>query len=73
MLEGGGSINGSMLRAGLVDEVSVLVAPVVDARVGTAAVFDIAADDVAPRRLVLEAVERRADDVLWLRYRVLVE
>jgi 2,5-diamino-6-(ribosylamino)-4(3H)-pyrimidinone 5'-phosphate reductase len=70
MLEGGGGINGSMLRAGLVDEVSVLVAPVVDGRVGTASLFDVEGDRVAPRRLALEAVERRADDVLWLRYRV---
>jgi 2,5-diamino-6-(ribosylamino)-4(3H)-pyrimidinone 5'-phosphate reductase len=70
MLEGGGGINGSMLRAGLVDEVSVLVAPVVDGRVGTASLFDVEGDGVAPCRLALEAVERRADDVLWLRYRV---
>ena len=73
MLEGGGGINGSMLRAGLVDEVSVLVAPVADGRVGTAALFDIEGTNVAPRRLALEAVERRADDVLWLRYKVLAE
>lgn len=70
MLEGGGRINGGMLRAGLVDEVSVLVAPVVDGRIGTPALFDVDGDDVAPRRLVLDHVERRADDVLWLRYRV---
>jgi 2,5-diamino-6-(ribosylamino)-4(3H)-pyrimidinone 5'-phosphate reductase len=70
MLEGGGGINGSMLRAGLVDEVSVLVAPVVDGRVGTASLFDVEGDGVAPRRLALEAVERRADDVLCMRYRV---
>ena len=68
MLEGGGKINGSMLAAGLVDEVSVLVAPVVDGRLGTPALFD--ADQIAPRRLALESVDRRADDVLWLRYRV---
>src|SRR5688572_18387796 len=70
MLEGGGRINGGMLRAGLVDEVSVLVAPVVDGRMGTPALFDDDADDAAPHRLALEAVERRADGVLWLRYRV---
>ena len=70
MLEGGGSINGSMLRAGLVDEVSVLVTPIVDGRVGTPALFDVEGDAVRPRRLALEAVERRTDDVLWLRYRV---
>lgn len=70
MLEGGGRINGAMLRAGLVDEVSLLVAPVVDGRMGTPAVFDEPGDEVAFHRLALESVERRADDVLWLRYRV---
>ena len=73
MLEGGGGINGSMLRAGLVDEVSVLVAPVVDGRTGTAALFDVEGANVAPRRLKLQAVEQRADDVLWMRYKVLAE
>jgi 2,5-diamino-6-(ribosylamino)-4(3H)-pyrimidinone 5'-phosphate reductase len=70
MLEGGGGINGSMLRAGLVDEVSLLVAPVADGRAGTPSVFDVAGENVLPRRLALESVERRAGDVLWLRYRV---
>ncbi|MFL5607556.1 MAG: RibD family protein [Gemmatimonadaceae bacterium] len=71
MLEGGGHINGGMLRAGLVDEVSLLVAPVADGRMGTPALFDIdAGDDVAPRALALEGVERRTGGVLWLRYRV---
>ena len=70
MLEGGGRINGGMLRAGLVDEVSLLVAPVVDGRIGTPTLFDVVGDDVIPWRLALEAVERRADDQLWLRYRV---
>jgi hypothetical protein len=70
MLEGGGGINGSMLRAGLVDEISLLVAPVADGRVGTPTLFDVVGPGVAPRRLALEAVERRAGDVLWLRYRV---
>lgn len=69
MLEGGGGINGSMLREGLVDEVSLLIAPVADGRAGTPALFDIHGE-VAPHRLALEAVERRADDVVWLRYRV---
>jgi riboflavin biosynthesis pyrimidine reductase len=70
MLEGGGRINGGMLRAGLIDEISVLVTSVVDGRVGTPALFDIDGDDWDPRRLALEAVERRAGDVLWLRYRI---
>lgn len=69
MLEGGGRINGGMLRDGFIDEVSLLVAPIADGRIGTPALFDVEGDFV-PRRLTLEAVERRADDVLWLRYRV---
>ena len=72
LLEGGGRINGAMLRDGLIDEVSLLVAPVADGAVGTPALFD--ADDngavTGARRLALEGVERWADDVLWLRYRV---
>lgn len=70
MLEGGGRINGAMLAAGLIDEVSVLVAPAVDGRVGTPALFDLDGDGPARHRLALEHVEQRADDVLWLRYRV---
>jgi riboflavin biosynthesis pyrimidine reductase len=71
MLEGGGGINGSFLRAGLVDEVSLLIAPVADGRAGMASLFDVGSPDGAPpRRLALEHVERRAGDVLWMRYRV---
>jgi 2,5-diamino-6-(ribosylamino)-4(3H)-pyrimidinone 5'-phosphate reductase len=70
MLEGGGGINGSFLRAGLIDELSVLLAPVADGRSGTPALFEVVAGDVVPHRLVLDGVEQRADDVLWLRYRV---
>ena len=70
MLEGGGKMNGAMLRAGLIDEVSVLVAPVADGREGTPALFDVEAREGVPLRLALETVERRSDDMLWLRYRV---
>lgn len=70
MLESGGRSNGGMLRAGLVDEMSLLVAPVADGRVGTPALFDVDGDRAAPRRLALESVERRGSGVLWLRYRV---
>jgi 2,5-diamino-6-(ribosylamino)-4(3H)-pyrimidinone 5'-phosphate reductase len=70
MLEGGGRINGAMLAAGLVDEVSLLVAPVADGRMGTPALFDLERDSARPHRLTLEAVERRAGDLVRLRYRV---
>jgi 2,5-diamino-6-(ribosylamino)-4(3H)-pyrimidinone 5'-phosphate reductase len=70
MLEGGGRINGAMLAAGLVDEVSLLIAPIADSRMAMPAVFDLEGNDAAPYRLVLEVVERREEDVIWLRYRV---
>jgi 2,5-diamino-6-(ribosylamino)-4(3H)-pyrimidinone 5'-phosphate reductase len=70
MLEGGGRINGAMLRANLIDEVSVLIAPVADGRVGTATLFDVDGVDSGARRLALESVDRRGTDVVWLRYRV---
>lgn len=72
MVEGGGRINGGMLRAGLIDEVSVLIAPVIDGRIGTPALFDVDEAGVTPHRLALEALERRDDGVLWLRYRVVM-
>lgn len=71
LLEGGGGINGAMLRDGLVDEVSLLVAPVADGAVRTPSLFDVVATDAyRARRLALEQVERRAAGVVWLRYRV---
>jgi len=73
MLEGGGRINGGMLAAGLVDEVSVLVSAVADGRIGTPALFDVDADQVRPRRLALVAMEQRPDNIVWLKYRVEAE
>jgi len=70
MLEGGGRINGGMLAAGLIDEVSVLVSAVADGRIGTPALFDVDADQVRPHRLALVAVEQRPDNIVWLKYRV---
>jgi 2,5-diamino-6-(ribosylamino)-4(3H)-pyrimidinone 5'-phosphate reductase len=76
LLEGGGRVNGAMLRDGLIDEVSLLIAPVADGTLAMASLFDV--DNEGPggrprhhaRRLALATVERLADDVLWLRYRV---
>jgi 2,5-diamino-6-(ribosylamino)-4(3H)-pyrimidinone 5'-phosphate reductase len=70
MLEGGGKINGAMLRAGLIDDVSVIVAPVADGRMGAPTLFDVEADEVTPVGLVLEDVQKRGNGMLWLRYRV---
>jgi riboflavin biosynthesis pyrimidine reductase len=70
MLEGGGKINGAMLQAGLVDELSLLVAPVADGRVGMPSLFDVVGAQGAPVHIVLEQIERRVNSIVWLRYRI---
>ena len=71
LLEGGGKINGSMLAAGLINELSILIVPVTDGSVGTPTVFDILACNESSRsgiRWALAGIESRADDLVWLRY-----
>jgi 2,5-diamino-6-(ribosylamino)-4(3H)-pyrimidinone 5'-phosphate reductase len=69
LLEGGGKINGTFLAANLIDELSILIAPVADGASGTPTLFD--ADETTPaRKLKLIAMERRKADVVWLRYKV---
>ena len=68
LLEGGGHLNGSLLKAGLVDELSLLLYPVVDGAGTSAAIFEQgpAPGPAAPGKLL--SVEQRADGILWLRY-----
>ena len=70
LLEGGGGINGSMLNAGLIDEISLLIAPVADGDVEIPTLFDLDAAAVrdAATRLTLKYFERRPGDIIWLRY-----
>jgi riboflavin biosynthesis pyrimidine reductase len=70
LLEGGGTINGSFLAAGVIDELSILIAPVADGGVGTPTLFDARKGSGPARHLKLLSVERRRGDLLWVRYRV---
>ena len=66
---GGGHINGAFLEAGLLDEVSFMVAPGIDGRAGMAAVFDGIADKNRPAtRLRLQSV-RQMGETVWMRYK----
>ena len=66
---GGGHINGGFLRAGLLDEVSVVIGAAIDGREGFASVFDgIEASHTTPFKLHLMSVEQMSDDSVWLRY-----
>ena len=67
LLEGGGRINGWFLAAGLVDEFSLLLAPVLDATTDPPASFDRPGINI-PKRFDFQSAERRDNDLLWLRY-----
>lgn len=71
MLEGGGQVNRAMLECGLVDEISLLIAPVVDGRAGAPSVFDGMSQSPVP--LVLQAVQTLPTGVAWLRWTVRTE
>jgi riboflavin biosynthesis pyrimidine reductase len=74
LLEGGGKSNGSFLRAGLIDEISLAICPAVDGARGGPHVFD-SNDDEADLRAPLSAMTLMSSEVLeggvvWLRYRL---
>lgn len=69
---GGGGLNGALLRAGLVDEIHLIVLPAAVGGAGTPGVFDgpALADGESPTRLRLLASHTEADGTLSLRYEV---
>lgn len=71
LLEGGGRINGAFIDAGLIDEVSLLLAPGINGRPGIPTVFDgVHSTNGTAVPLKLKSVEQRKEDALWLRYEV---
>lgn len=74
LLEGGGGTNGAFLRAGLIDEISLIISPTVDGAAGAPSVFDSSERDADIRAplasMALESCEMLASGMVWLRYRV---
>ncbi len=68
---GGGKINGGFLAAGLVDEMSLMIAPGIDGRSNQPSVFDGIAEDAEPVQLKLTAFKAYDSGTAWLRYAVL--
>jgi 2,5-diamino-6-(ribosylamino)-4(3H)-pyrimidinone 5'-phosphate reductase len=71
-VDSGGTLNGALLRAGLVDEVSVLVHPVLIGGTTPRSLFrapnPASAEDAVPLHLL--HLERLEGDVVWLRWQV---
>lgn len=67
---GGGKINGGFLNAGLIDEVSVMIAPGIDGRIGQPALFDGIPDGegFAPVSLKFKELSTFPNGVIQVRY-----
>ncbi|MES1165363.1 MAG: dihydrofolate reductase family protein, partial [Verrucomicrobiota bacterium] len=72
LVEGGGNVNGSMMAAGVVDEVSLLVAPALDGALGITGVFEVpgTAGLKGKVKLRLTSNETLPHGVVHLRYAV---
>lgn len=70
IVEGGPHVSGSFVNAGLVDEVSVLILPLVDGRGEHPASFEVSADAwKQPAHLTLSSAEVQEGGAVWLRYK----
>src|SRR5580692_6228917 len=74
LLEGGGGSNGSFLRAGLIDEISLAICPAIDGAKGAPSIFDSSDKDAgiaAPiRSMTLASTEVLEGGAVWLRYKL---
>ncbi len=74
LLEGGGVVNGSFLRSGLIDEISLIVVPAIDGASGAPSLFDSTEPSAALPApidtLSLDSCELIENGTVWLRYRV---
>lgn len=74
-IDGGGHVNGSFLKAGLIDEFSLVLAPVADGTIGSPTVFE-AEEGYGNRKATqfkIKSVEQVYEDFLWIRYLVIKE
>lgn len=72
-LQGGGIIDGAMLAAGLLDELSLVIYPGIDGLTTSPSIFEyLGADDERPadgQALELLSSETRNHGIMWLRYK----
>jgi riboflavin biosynthesis pyrimidine reductase len=73
LLEGGGIVNGVFLKAGLIDELSLLIYPGVDGLSGISSIIEYKGTDAAfpaqGQTLELLSAETLAHGMVWLRYK----
>lgn len=67
---GGGTVNAGFLNAGLLDEISILIAPGIDGRKGMTSVFDGLPAENEPIPLELKKVTQYENGTVRLQYRI---
>jgi riboflavin biosynthesis pyrimidine reductase len=72
LLEGGGTFNGAALKAGLVDEISQVIVPVIDGGAGVTGICDIPGKTPRSAGATLRVITHKtlAGGVNWFRYRI---
>ena len=72
LLSGGGIVDWAFLQAGLIDEISLVIPPVIDGGTGLASAFDDSRFAAAhnPTAMLLKDVQRLDGDGIWLRYQI---
>lgn len=73
LLSGGGIVDWTFLQAGLIDEISLVIPPVIDGGTGLASAFDdsVFAANHSSKSLSLIDVQRLDGDCIWLRYQTI--
>ena len=71
-IDGGGHVNGSFLKAGLIDEFSLVLAPLADGTIGAPTLFEVEEgyEKRKATHFTLQSVKKIYKDFLWIRYRV---
>jgi 2,5-diamino-6-(ribosylamino)-4(3H)-pyrimidinone 5'-phosphate reductase len=71
-MDSGGVLNGVLLRAGLVDEIRLLVHPELVGGEVINSIFQESGlgDEDAPIKLQLDNMEKIKDDIIYLKYKV---
>ncbi len=69
LLEGGAGTNGALLAAGLVDEISLVVAPALDARKGADRVIEFGEEGLAGKVELSSRLHPIAHGAVHLRYK----
>lgn len=66
MLEGGGVLNGSFLNEGLIDELSLVLVPIVDGSSNSLTLFE--SSESKPVNFILKSIEKLDDGGVWMKY-----